>query len=186
MSINSITITGYKPHELNIFQDQDDKVTIIKEALKRKLLTLIEDGLEWVVISGQQGVETWAFDVVQVLKDEFTVKIAVIPPFMDQEMIWKEDKQKVYQQMIQRADFYQPLTKQLYEGPKQYFVKNKWMIEKTDGCVILYEEEFGGSPKYFYELALKYQEKHNYELIVINSFDLDDLARDMQEWNDID
>ncbi|TFB24000.1 DUF1273 family protein [Filobacillus milosensis] len=184
MSIKSLAITGYKPHELNIFSDKDDKVTIIKESLKRRLTNLLEEGLEWVVVSGQQGVETWAFDVVQELKGSFHVKIALIPPFIDQEKIWNEDKQTVYQRLIEQADFYQPLSNKTYENPKQYFIKNKWMIEKTDACLLLYEEEFGGSPKYFYELVLKYQEKFHYDMIIINSFDLDDLARDMQEWNE--
>ncbi|RPF55805.1 SLOG family protein [Aquisalibacillus elongatus] len=186
MEIKSITITGYKPYELNIFSEKDEKTLIIKEAIRRKLIPFLEEGLEWVVLSGQQGVETWSFEVLQSLKEEYNVKVAIIPPFVDQEKVWKEDKQQAYQQMIQQADFYQPLSNKTYEGPKQFFVKNKWIIEKTDGCILLYEEEFGGSPQYFYDLALKYQEKFPYELTVINSFDLDDLAREIQELNQSD
>ncbi|MGM8213937.1 SLOG family protein [Bacillaceae bacterium W0354] len=181
MDIKSVTITGYKPHELNIFSEKDQKVTIIKGIIKKRLISFLENGLEWVVISGQQGVETWAFDVVQQLKNEYDVKIAVIPPFVDQEQVWKEDKQAIYQEMVSQADFYQPLTSRTYESPKQFFTKNKWMIEKTDACIILFEEEFGGSPKYFYELALKYQEYKNYFIDVINAFDLEDFAREWQE-----
>ncbi|WP_277673601.1 SLOG family protein [Piscibacillus halophilus] len=183
MDLKSITITGYKPHELNIFSDQDDKVQIIKEAIKRRLVDYLDNGLEWVLLSGQQGVETWAFDVLQDLKQDYSVKVALIPPFVDQEKIWKEDKQTIYQRMLEKADFHQPLSQKSYEGPKQYFIKNKWFIEKTDGCILLYEEEFGGSPKFFYDLILKYQEQHEYNVTIINSFDLDDLAREMQEWN---
>ncbi|WP_054753100.1 SLOG family protein [Piscibacillus salipiscarius] len=127
--------------------------------------------------------KTWAFDVLQELKEIYQVKVALIPPFKDQDHIWKEDKQKKYQTLIQLADYYQPLSQKSYESPKQYFVKNKWFIEKTDGCILLYEEEFGGSPKYFYDLILKYEEQHEYNVTIINSFDLDDLAREMQELN---
>lgn len=182
MDVKSITITGYKPHELNIFSEKDEKVLIIKEALRKRLVDYLNDGLEWVVLSGQQGVETWAFDVIQNLKETYPVKVALIPPFIEQDKIWKEDKQNKYQEMIQLADFYQPISQKAYEGPKQYFIKNKWFIEKTDGCILLYEEEFGGSPKHFYDLILKYQEQHEYNVTIINSFDLDDLAREMQEW----
>ena len=58
-----IAVTGYKPFELGIFK------TIIqsrmyKKALRRKLTAFVEDGLEWVIISGQLGVELWAAEVV--------------------------------------------------------------------------------------------------------------------------
>ena len=35
-----------------------------KKALRRKLTAFVEDGLEWVIISGQLGVELWAAEVV--------------------------------------------------------------------------------------------------------------------------
>ncbi|WP_188205985.1 SLOG family protein [Alkalibacillus aidingensis] len=186
MSIKSIAITGYKPHELNIFKEKDTKIDVIKEALKKKLLPLLEDGLEWVVISGQPGVETWAFDVIQSLKENYSVKIAVIPPFSNQEKVWKEDKQLRYQQLLNGADFSKPLSEKEYVSPKQYQTKNRWMVEKTDGCLILFEEEHGGSPKFFYQTALTYQDHHLYEIIVLDAFELDEVARDLQEsgyWN---
>ena len=35
-----------------------------QKALHRKLTTFVEEGLEWVIISGQLGVELWAAEVV--------------------------------------------------------------------------------------------------------------------------
>lgn len=181
MSIKSLAITGYKPHELNIFSERDQKIVVIKETLKRKILNLLDQGLEWVIISGQQGVETWGFDVVQDLKETYDIQLALIPPFLHQEKIWKEDKQEKYEEMMALADFYEPLIKRPYEGPKQYAIKNKWFIEKTDACLIIYEEEFGGSPKYFYDLARQYEQLNNYEMIHINAYDLEDIARELTE-----
>lgn len=68
MTMNAITITGYKPYELNIRDDKDEKILVIKEAIKRSLLRYLENGVEWVLLSGQPGVETWAFDLIQELK----------------------------------------------------------------------------------------------------------------------
>ena len=65
MTMNAITITGYKPYELNIRDDKDEKILVIKEAIKRSLLRYLENGVEWVLLSGQPGVETWAFDLIQ-------------------------------------------------------------------------------------------------------------------------
>lgn len=39
--------------------------------IKKKLIDLIEDGLEWVLISGQLGVELWAAEVVIDLKNQY-------------------------------------------------------------------------------------------------------------------
>ncbi|MDQ0350819.1 putative phage-like protein YoqJ [Alkalibacillus filiformis] len=181
MEKKSLTITGYKPHELNIFNEQDTKITVIKEAIKRRLVPHLEEGLEWVVISGQPGVEIWAFDVIQSLKSLYHVKIAVIPPFVNQDKVWNEEKQRKYQQMISQADFSKPLSEKEYESPKQYQTRDRWLIEKTDGCMILFEEEYGGSPKFFYRLVTQYEEQHDYEIIVINSFELEEVARELQE-----
>ncbi|WP_035512366.1 SLOG family protein [Halalkalibacillus halophilus] len=182
MTIKSITITGYKPHELGIFSEQDEKIKVIQRAIYKRLVSLIEEGLEWVVISGQPGIETWAFQVVMDLKNDYSIKVAIIPPFKNQEKIWKDDKQSVYRNMLEKADFSKPLSDKDYESSKQYQQKNQWMIEKTEGCLIVYEEEFGGSPKFFYDLVLQYQLIHAYDLIIINSFDLEDTAREMEEF----
>ncbi|WP_430623164.1 SLOG family protein, partial [Bacillus velezensis] len=61
-------ITGYKPHELGIFNDKHPGIAIIKKALEARLRTLLNEGLEWVIISVQQGVESWSAEVVLMLK----------------------------------------------------------------------------------------------------------------------
>ncbi|MET3682300.1 putative phage-like protein YoqJ [Alkalibacillus flavidus] len=179
--MKSIAITGYKPHELNIFNEEDDKIPVIQEAIKRRLQPLIEEGLEWVVISGQPGVEMWAFDVVQQLKEEYTIKIAVIPPFQSQDQVWNEEKQQKYQTMLLQADFSQPLSQASYQSPEQYKTRDRWLLQKTDGCLIVYEEEYGGTPRFFYQMAEQYQEQEAYQISQINAFDLEDIALDMQE-----
>ena len=59
-----IAVTGYKPFELGIFKNDHPGVECIKKALHRKLITFVEDGLEWVIISYQLGVELWVAEVV--------------------------------------------------------------------------------------------------------------------------
>ena len=53
-----------------------------KKALHRKLITFVEDGLEWVIISGKLGVELWAAEVVFEMQVEYPdLKLAVFTPF---------------------------------------------------------------------------------------------------------
>ncbi len=182
MKRNAITVTGYKPYELNIRNEKDEKIKVVKESIRRSLIRYMEEGAEWVLLSGQPGVEMWTFEVIQELKKDNPLNVAIVPPFEDQEKVWKEPVQERYYQMIQQADFFQPLMNKPYEHPSQYEIKNKWFIEKTDACILVYEEEFGGSPKYFEQLARKYQESHTYEVDVISSFTLEEISREMAEF----
>ncbi len=52
-----LAISGYKPFELGIFKYDHPSVWYIKAAIKKALLPFVEDGLEWVLISGQLGVD---------------------------------------------------------------------------------------------------------------------------------
>ena len=90
----SIILSGYRPHELGIFNDSHLGVAIIKRAIREQLIRLIEGGLEWVVISGQQGVETWGADVVFELQQEYDIKLGIITPFLNQQERWNDAKKE--------------------------------------------------------------------------------------------
>ena len=185
--MKSLYITGYRPHELGIFNDKHPGVAIIKTALENQLRILIEDGLEWVVISGQQGVETWAAEVVLELKKDYPeLKYSIITPFLEQEKNWNEHKKATYLHIVSKADFVTSVTKRPYEAPWQFIEKDKFIIDNTDACLLVYDEENEGSPKYVHRLIQKYQEHHdNYTLLIINAYDLQTIAEEMQhndEW----
>lgn len=48
-----LAVTGYKPFELGIFKHDDKALFYIKKALENRMIALLEEGLEWVLISGQ-------------------------------------------------------------------------------------------------------------------------------------
>lgn len=180
--LQRIIITGYKPHELGIFNDKHPGVPIIKKALENRLRILLDEGLEWVIISGQQGVETWAAEVVLTLKEEFPdLKFAIITPFLEQDKNWQEIKQEKYQSLVAQADFVTSVTKKPYEAPWQFTEKDKFIIQNTDGLLLVYDEENEGSPKYIKRLAEKYMENHDYMVLTINSYDLQVIAEEMQQ-----
>jgi uncharacterized phage-like protein YoqJ len=168
-----IIITGYKQHELGVFDQKHPGVSVIKKAIQRKLITLLEDGLEWVILSGQLGVETWAAEVIMDLQMDYPqLRYAVITPFLDQEKNWNEMKKEKYEEILMNADYTATVTKKPYEGPWQFVAKNKFFIQNSDGLLIVFDEEKGGSPKYLKELADQYAENHHYEIITIDSYDL--------------
>ena len=185
MQMKSIYVTGYRPHELGIFNDKHPGVEIIKKAIEQQLRVLIDDGLEWVIISGQQGVETWAIDVVMQLKVDYPyIKYSVITPFLDQQKNWNEVKQMRYDELIAKADYVTSITKRPYEAAWQFIEKDKFIIDNTDGILLVYDEDNEASPKYVLNLVEKYQEKYDYTLFKINAYDLQMIAEEMQRGDD--
>nr|WP_106782305.1 DUF1273 domain-containing protein [Lysinibacillus timonensis] len=183
--IKSLYVSGYRSHELGIFNDKHPGIPIIKKAIENELRTLIDEGLEWVIISGGQGVETWAAEVVMDLKQEFLhLKYSVITPFLDQEKNWNEAKQEKYIHIVSNADFVTSVTKRPYEAPWQFVEKDKFIIQNTDALLLIYDEDNEASPKYLKRLAEKYADTHPYELIYINAYDLQMVAEEIQqsEW----
>lgn len=175
-----LTVTGYKPNEMGIFKIDDSKIVYVKEAIKRRLIPWIEDGLEWILVSGQAGVELWTAELVLELKEIYDIKIAVIPPFLEQESRWPEPLQMKYQDIVFGADFYQPIYDKAYEGPYQFQAKDKWLLEKSDACLLLYDEDTKGTPYFFLNKAKKHQEKkQDFEIFYITPLDLQETVEQL-------
>ena len=168
-----LAISGYKPFELGVFKKDHSSVYYLKAAIKKAILPMLEEGLEWVLISGQLGVELWAGEIVFELKMDFPdLKLAVITPFLDQEAAWNETNKEWYESVLAQADFISSVTKKGYEKPWQFRLKNQFFIEKSDALLLLYDLEKEGSPKYLYELALQYQTKYSYPIQLITFYEL--------------
>lgn len=175
--MQKLMVTGYKPMEINIFKNNDPRINFLKAAIRKKLIEFIEEGLEWVLISGQFGVELWAGEVVLDLKSEYDIKLAIFPPFENQDSRWPDDTKELYQQLIMEADFYRPIYWGEYKGPYQFKAKNTWLINKSDACLILMDEEFPGSNRFIYEETKKVA---HYPVFFITPADLNDVVTEMQ------
>ncbi|QWC21443.1 DUF1273 family protein [Bacillus haikouensis] len=167
-------LTGYKSFELGIFKQDDKAVHYIKQALKKELLSLLDEGLEWVTISGQLGVELWGAEVVFDLQDEYPdLKLAVLTPFLNQEENWNENNKEYYEMILSQADFVDSVSKETYKSPQQFRNRNLLFLNKTQALIILFDEEKEGSPKYFYEEALRHKESNPaFEIRTISFQDL--------------
>lgn len=176
-----IVVTGYKPHELGLFDDKNPGIGYIKKALEKKLLMLIDEGLEWVLVSGQQGVETWVTEVVLELKKEHSqLKYAVMTPFQDQEKNWNEANKEKFQSLVANADYHVSLTNKPYEAPWQFIEKDKFFLRNSDGILLVYDEENPGSPKFIKKSAEKHAEKTDYKVLTISADDLQAVIEDEQ------
>lgn len=177
MSMKILTVTGCKPMELSIFSEEDPRIEFIKKAIEKRLIGFIEEGLEWVLISGQMGVEMWTAEVVLDLKETYDIQVGVIPPFENQENRWPESLQQKYQELMFTADFFQPIYNDEYKGAYQFKARDLWLIDKSDGALLLMDEEYPGSVGYFYETA---KEAENYPTYFITPFDIEEVVEEIQ------
>ncbi|WP_345739423.1 SLOG family protein [Virgibacillus salarius] len=137
-----LAVTGYKPMEINIFKEDDPRITYIKAAIVKRIVPLIEEGLEWILLSGQMGVEIWTAEIVLDLQEDYDIKLGIFPPFENQETRWPESLQEKYQALVATADFYKPIYQGDYKGSFQFKAKNMWLADKSDACLILMDEEY--------------------------------------------
>lgn len=180
-----VVVTGYKQHELGIFDDQHPGIPIIKKALKSQLIALIPEGLEWIIVSGQLGVELWATEVILELQEEYPLlKYAVLTPFQDQSQNWNDTNKEKYEAMITHADYHVSLTATPYEAPWQFTEKDKFIIRNSDGMILVYDPENEGSPKFIKKLVERYMVNNDYELFTITADDLNFIAEEerLSEW----
>jgi uncharacterized phage-like protein YoqJ len=178
-----VVVTGYKAHELGIFDPKHEGVKIIKKVLNKRLTELIEQGLQWVLISGQTGVELWAAECVIKLKEEYKdIKLGVLTPFLNQENKWKTETQDIYKEILAQADYVDAISKKEYENPGQLKAKNQFLINKSDGLLVLYDEDKEGSPIYYLNEANKKKKGGSYEILFITPMDIQFAAEeDMEE-----
>ncbi|MCQ6277870.1 DUF1273 domain-containing protein [Bacillus sp. EB600] len=177
-----LAISGYKAFELGIFQKDHPSVTYIKKAIMKELVPMIEDGLEWVLISGQLGAELWAAEVIFDLQLAYPeLKLAVITPFLNQEEKWNEQNREWYESVLAGADFIDSVSRKPYEKPWQFRLKNQFFIEKSDSLLLLYDHEKEGSPKYLYEMAIQYQNNHSYPIQLITFYDLQTVVEEEEQ-----
>lgn len=126
-----LAVTGYKPFELGIFKQDDRALVYIKKAIETRLRSFIDEGLEWILISGQLGTELWAAETAYDLREEYPeLKVAVITPFYGQEEKWKEPNKEMYEAVLAQADYEESLTHRPYESPLQFRQKNA--VKQTD------------------------------------------------------
>lgn len=178
--MKSVFVTGYKNFELGIFKKDAPEASYIKEAIRRELVAMIEDGLEWVIISGQLGIELWAGEVVAECKWKgYDVKLAVLEPFLEQQSKWNEQNQLWYAEVLADADYQAAITNRPYENPRQFQLRDQFIIDNTDGVLMVYDAEREGSPKFFYDRVRQVQEREAYLLRVIDFYALQEVVEDM-------
>lgn len=176
--MKNLLITGYRAHELSIYDGKHKGIPYIRKAISNKLIPLIEEGLEWVITPGQYGVDLWACEAVIALKRDYPhLKLSILTAYLNPEERWKEDRKTFYQEVLKGVDYYGATSKQPYVDVRQLRHRDDVLFAKTDGILLVYDEDAGaGSPRFYRERALKKHHEEGYRYICIGSEEIQSVA----------
>lgn len=169
-------ITGYRAYELGVFKNNDPKIEVLKYALRTEIIQQIENGVEWIITGPQSGIEQWVIEVVNELKNEYDIHVAMIAPYLNIEKNWKPERQAQLAQLKISVDYYASVSAHEYQNPSQLKSYQTFMLTHTDSGLFIYDLEFEGKTMYDYRIVKEFQQKHPYSLQTISFDDLQEYA----------
>lgn len=172
-------VSGYRNYELNIFNDKDKRIDVIKYALKRQFQNLLENAqLDWIITGSNLGVEQWAIEVGLELSQKYPLRIAMMVPYEHFAQCWNEKNQLHHQKLKEEVDFYASVSKRPYQSPQQLKNYQQFMFEHTDRALFVYDTEHPGKPHYDYDFIKNKSKNKPFELQLIDFYDLQDIANE--------
>ena len=172
----SVLVVGYKAFDLGIFGDKDQRLKIIKAAIRRDLIYLLENGMKWLVFTGNLGFEVWVLEVAKELQEEYNFQLATIFIFENQGENWNEVNQEKLAN-FKNVDFIK-YAYPSYENPGQFRTYNQFLLESTDGAYLFYDEENETKLKYLYRMM---KENEQYHIKKLTFDDLNEMAENFSE-----
>lgn len=171
--IKTIYVSGYRSFEIGVFQEKDPKIEIIKNVLKKELLAYLDAGLEWVLVSGNLGVELWTAETIGELKNDYPdLKLGLIFPFKDFGSNWNEKNQLALEKIKSLADYVNSVSHQVYKTPAQLKAHTTFLLEHTGGSLLVYDKEYEGKTSFFLRDAEAFSERFSYDIRLITMDDL--------------
>ena len=172
----SVLVVGYKAFDLGIFGDKDQRLKIIKAAIRRDLIYLLENGMKWLVFTGNLGFEAWVLEVAKELQEEYNFQLATIFIFENQGKNWNEVNQEKLAN-FKNVDFIK-YAYPSYENPSQFRTYNQFLLESTDAAYLFYDEENETKLKYLYQMM---KENEQYHIKNLTFDDLNEMAENFSE-----
>lgn len=174
--MSAILVVGYKGSELGIFNDKDQRISVIRRMIKKDLLKLIENGVDWLVFTGNLGFEFWVLEVAKDLQEEYPLQLATIFLFEDYGKNWNEvNREKL--SAFKGVDYVKYAFKN-YQNPGQFKQYHQFLMENTTGAYVFYSSENETNLKYLYE---KLKDCSHYDLKTVTFDVINDFITDMED-----
>ena len=174
--MTALLISGYRAFEVGVFQDKDPKLTVIKRAIRKDLLAYLDEGVDWLIFTGNLGFDYWVLEVAKDLQKDYALSLATIFLFENQGGNWNEANQEKLA-AFKQVD-YVKYSFPAYESPGQFAVYNQFLLDNTKQAYFFYDPENETNFKYLYEQA---KAKDDYPVLCLDFDRLNDIA---QEWDE--
>ena len=156
--------TGHRPQKLPFgFNEQDERCIKLKEALKEKIVLMIEENGVTDFISGMAiGTDIFAAEIVLELKKQYPqLWLECALPCETQAAKWREADRDRYFDIISRCD--KETLLQTRYTPDCMQNRNKYMVDKSDYIIAVWDGTPSGTGN-----TVRYAKKCDKEVIIIN------------------
>lgn len=188
--MHRIWVSGYRAYELEVFNDDDPKVTVIKSVIKEQLQARLNQSTDtfWLITGPQSGIERWTLQVGLKLQSDYEqLKIGLMSPYLNVEKRWKPENQAQLAQLRSLVDYSASVSNHDYQSASQLREYQRFMLNHTDEMLLIYDPEMENNPEkkskpfWDYRAAKRYAEDQDYPIMVIDFDQLQEAAEEIAE-----
>ena len=188
--MHRIWVSGYRAYELEVFNDDDPKVTVIKSVIKEQLQARLNQSTDtfWLITGPQSGIERWTLQVGLKLQSDYEqLKIGLMSPYLNVEKRWKPENQAQLSQLRSLVDYSASVSNHDYQSASQLRDYQRFMLNHTDEMLLIYDPEMENNPEkkskpfWDYRAAKRYAEDQDYPIMVIDFDQLQEAAEEIAE-----
>ena len=145
--MNTVAFTGYRPDKLPFVEDKKDELYLkFRERLLQVINRLIERGYTDFISGVALGFDTWAAeDIIALKKENKDIHLECAIPFPKQAERWEFFDRLRYKKILRKADISTTLCEQYQSNA--YFIRNEYMVDKSDVIVCCFDGQSGGTAK---------------------------------------
>lgn len=157
--------TGHRPNKFPWgYKENDARFLEYKDKLKEVIVTLYSKGINWFIVGGAQGFDTWAAEIVIELKEKHKdIVLEVAIPCRTQDNLWSKKAKERYKNIIDNA---QKLTIISHEYTNLCMhQRNDYMLKKSSIVVAGYIEGVKGGTY----STIKKAQRLNKKVIIIEN-----------------
>lgn len=153
--LHRVCFTGHRPEKLRR-SEQD-----IRSELEYHIRQAISGGLNVFITGMARGVDIWAAEIVlQIRKEDSSVKLICASPYQGFESRWSAAWQKRYKNILEQADLVRYISPRFSHSCFQ--IRNDWMVDHASRVIAVYNGEVGGTRN-----TIEYGKRQGIELIYI-------------------
>ena len=176
LKMTTALILGYSAFDLGLYNDKDPRLKVIKKAIQKDLESMIQEGVTWLVFTGNLGFEYWVLEVARDMKEDYGFQLATIFAFETHGENWNEANQLKLSQFKQ-VDFVKYAYPK-YEHMGQLRDYQRFLLENTNLAYFFYDSENETKLK-FIDNLMKNQEGYRIKRLTFE--DLNELVENFSE-----